>query len=128
MTKTRKSRETERSKYWRGVVQEWEASGMTQVSFCQERDVSPAAFSWWRSEFKRRDRKVETGIQPSNRCKNPESHEFPFVQVSVPETMAACSPPERIEIILTSGHQIRVPQEFSSETLQRVIEVLEAAC
>ncbi len=128
MTKTRKANETERSKYWRGGVKEWEASGMTQASFCRERELSPAAFSWWRSEFKRRDRKAEAGVQPSEAGKNPAPPRFPFVQVSVPETMAPCPPQDRIEIILPSGHQIRVPQEFSSETLQRVIEVLGAAC
>ncbi len=128
MTKTSKPRETERSKYWRDVMKEWEASRMTQVSFCRERGISPAAFSWWRSEIKKRDRKEKAVVQPSEACQNSTPHGLPFVQISVPENIAPSASHDRIEIILASGHQIRVPQGFSSETLQRVLEVLESAC
>lgn len=129
MTKKKQPRETERSKYWRRMVTEWEGSGTTQVAFCQERGLSPAAFSWWRSEFKRRDRKAKGGVQASEPCKNLDCRGIPFVQVTGLETIPpGLSSQDRIEIILASGHQIRVPQEFSSEALQRVLKVLESGC
>ena len=128
MTKIRKSKETERSKYWRHVVKEWETSGMTQAAFCRERDLSSAAFSWWRREFKKRDSKTKAGIQSTKPSKNSESHGLQFVQVSGLEKIAPFHPQDRIEIILANGHQIRVPHEFSSETLQRVLKVLESVC
>ena len=32
-------KETERSRYWRGVIADWEVSGMTQAGFCRSRGL-----------------------------------------------------------------------------------------
>ncbi len=41
----------ERLAYWRALVREHAASGLTQVAFCAAKKVSPKSFQRWRSKL-----------------------------------------------------------------------------
>jgi len=42
---------------WKEFISEWQASGKTRQTFCQERDITVANFSYWRTKLN----KVNTG-------------------------------------------------------------------
>ena len=42
---------TERQAYWRDQLLQWAQSGISQKHFCQQRDLSPHAFTWWKARY-----------------------------------------------------------------------------
>jgi len=38
---------------WKVLIAEWQESGKTRKEFCQERDVTVATFSYWRTKLNR---------------------------------------------------------------------------
>jgi len=51
-TKRERGEETERSRYWRGMMSARERSGLAQAEFCRRKGLSGAAFAWWPRRFK----------------------------------------------------------------------------
>jgi len=47
-----KQRAGGRSEYWRQLISEWSASGLSQVGFCAERGVSVGSFRCWKWKLK----------------------------------------------------------------------------
>jgi hypothetical protein len=37
----------DRREYWRGVVEEWRASGVSKAAFCRERGIATWKFHYW---------------------------------------------------------------------------------
>ena len=124
---SRARRETERSRYWRGVIADWEASGMTQAGFCRSRGLSTASFYYWKSRFKQeKPAETETGIVPvSNRlCPRTENHRVtserqvnsPFIPVDVVGSVSESMDGDRIMVWLPNGCRLDVPQGFDPES------------
>jgi hypothetical protein len=118
--------ETKRSRYWRRQVKAWESSGLTQVAFCQQKGLSLPAFRWWRGEFKKqREAEHEEKTSRTAECvRRDEGTEF------IPVVLREAAEEEngQIEVILRSGHRVSVLPHFDTETLQRVVQVLEGTC
>lgn len=128
-------KETERSRYWRGVIADWEASGMTQAEFCRSRGLSAASFYYWKSRFKQdQSTKTGTGIVPVSRKLSPrtENHRVsrerqvnsPFIPVDVLGTVPEPMDTDRIMVWLPSGCRLDVPQGFDAESVERVEHTL----
>lgn len=103
------NRKTSGSGYWRGVLEKWLASGMSQRRFCEERGISLSTFTYWR----RRLREMSEGGSASA-----------FIPVEI-------KPPRRetghsyYEVRLKNGARIRVPFDFESDSLLRLIGLLD---
>lgn len=48
-------RSAEKEEFWRLVLTEQQASGMTIKAFCAQQGLAAHAFSWWKREIKKRD-------------------------------------------------------------------------
>ncbi len=99
---SRLKRSVQKEAFWRLVVDEHVASGLSVRAFCQSKVVSEASFYFWRRELARRDR--EASLPPDTpamlpvrvfeseqaRALTPEANdrvsefESPLVEVSVP--------------------------------------------
>ncbi len=129
----RRSRKRQpRSVYWRGHIQSWISSGLTQVDFCQQHELSLPAFRWWRWKLKQEDAENEALSTPQESS----GQSMRLVPVRVVERELAGLPAPRVsasgerattfEVLLESGTCIRVPEDFDAESLGRLLRTLEA--
>ncbi len=51
-----KSRDAAKEQYWRGMIQQFEASGLGVRGFCDREGLSERRFYWWRRTLRQRDR------------------------------------------------------------------------
>lgn len=126
----RRGVETERSRYWRRMIAAWETSGLTQAEFCRRRQVSASAFHWWRGELRKRSRRDEESGSPPSRRKtnNRKSNAAAFIPVVIKQEEDRRTEDSRIELMIPSGHLLRVPRDFHDETLIRLLKAVESAC
>jgi putative transposase len=96
-----KKEQTERHKYWRGVIVEQKASGKSIRDFCRERNLGEHSFYWWRRVLR-------------------EEKPVAFALV---ETKPA-APAAKFELALGSGEVLRVPADV--ESLRVLLEALRA--
>jgi len=102
----------------RGVLADWQRSGMTLREFGEKRGIPPSTLSWWRRVF--RDAGDEDGIGPAVETS------VVFTEVPKPGNLPMAS--AIVEIVLPSGHLVRVPAGADSDTLQRVLQALQTTC
>lgn len=132
-------KETERSRYWRGVIADWEVSGMTQAGFCRSRGLNAASFYWWRRRLKEQEAaETETAIVASSNSLSPTTRnhwtsserkrDSPFIPVDVVRSVSELLDGDRIMVWLPSGCRLGVPEGFDAESLGRLVEVLESIC
>jgi hypothetical protein len=86
-------RDPERERFWRGTLSAWRSSGLSVREFCDRRDLTQAAFYYWRKELRRRD---------GERAAPPASPAFVPVTVIPASTVA-------VEVRCPSGHVVTVP-------------------
>lgn len=116
--------ETDRAKYWRSIVEQWEWSGLSRAEFCRQRGINGGTFAWW----KRRLRQA-SGELPARRGR-PRKGAERFVEVRVAPAsaveLAGTSSLPAYEIVLARGRSIRVPSQFDGQTLSRLISAVES--
>lgn len=102
------NRKRNRSDYWRGVLEKWSASGFSQRRFCEERGISLSTFTYWRRRL---------------RGENQVESQAPFIPVEIKPSQGSRRS-SHYEIRLEEGVRIRVPFDFESESLSRLIDLL----
>jgi hypothetical protein len=110
-----------RGRFWRKHVQQWQRSDTTQIQYCQEHDLSVAAFRWWR-------RKLTPGHPAVDSQEELPLAPVPtFTEIRIPEgdTAAAAYP---YEIILPDRTQLRLRQNFDAEAVTALVSLLRASC
>jgi hypothetical protein len=82
------------------------------------RGIPPSTLSWWRRVFRRAGAEDGNGTAVENAV----------VFTEVPKPANAPGPPAALEIVLHSGHLVRVPAGVDPATLQRVLQALRTTC
>ena len=98
-----KEEQESRYKKWRDLINEQEASGLTQGEFCKERNVSSAQLSYYRGILKPKQAHVGT-----------------FAPVSIKQTPSV----KDIRITLTNGFQCIFPSDLNALQIKEWIMVL----
>ena len=101
----------ERERYWRGVIRDQKASGLSISAFCREREVPPASFFSWRRKLADRERSVAR-----------EDTAAKFVPIELPSPPAATR--SCCEVVLTDGCRIIVPARFDAGSLREILGAL----
>ena len=109
-----------RARQMRRVLARWERSGLKLREFGERHGIPLSTLTWWRQVFRR------AGEPVSAEAKRVASDAVVFTEVPRPAT--APTTPAVLEIVLRSGHMLRVPAGADSDTLQRVLQTLQAAC
>ena len=110
-----------RARQMRRVLARWQRSGLTLREFGQQRRIPVSTLTWWRQVFRRAGETVNAGTKNA-----PASDAVVFTEV--PPRAIVPTPSPVMEIVLRSGHVLRVPSGADADTLQRVLEALQTAC
>ena len=107
-----------RARQMRRVLAYWQRSGLTLREFGEKRGIPLSTLSWWRQVFRRAGDEDGNGV----------AAEPPvvFTEVPLPTNVARTS--AVLEIVLPSGHLVRVPTGADTDTLQRVLQALQTTC
>ncbi len=107
-----------RAREMRRVLARWQRSGLTLREFGQQRGIPASTLSWWRQVFRR------AGEEKMKRA--PAVNAVVFTEVPPPAKLPRTAPV--LEIVLHSGHLLRVPAGADTDTLQRVLQALQTTC
>lgn len=122
-----------KSDHWTEIVREYRRSGLTQVRFCREHDISYHSLRWWvrrlgggRPDDTSPRRMPPAALKPPM----PEATRFLPVRIIEDDTdrfavdRSRDAPPP-IQVILDGGHRIAVGPGFAPDVLRRVVVALE---
>jgi hypothetical protein len=107
---------TERAGYWSDLMAAWRRSGLSQAEFCRRRGVKIASFGWWKRQLQK-----PAGDGPRRRGRPPKASGR-FVEVR----LTGGSSTSTYEVVLSRGRSIRVPEQFDSQILSRLIAAVES--
>jgi hypothetical protein len=116
----RRERDVGKERFWRGVVQRWQRSGLTASAFCTEQGLSTASFYSWRRTVAQRDQQAASTL-PLVR------HERADLPAFVPLCVAPAVATQPLEVVVGPGRVIRVSPGFDAATLRNLLAVLEEA-
>jgi hypothetical protein len=113
-----RQRDRAKEQQWRRLIAEWRRSQLNIRAFCEERQLSEPSFHAWRRTLAERARE-----QTARRRRQASREQLPaFVPLQVtPEVSDDAS---GIEVVLASGHVLRVRSGFDVETLRQLLAVL----
>jgi hypothetical protein len=122
---------TARARQMRRVLERWQRSGLTLVEFARREGFVPTTLSWWRHVFRTADpaSRVEGHARTTRRDREgvaPVDQRPRFTEVRVARA-AERMPAVVIEVVLRSGHQVRVPAGVDPAALRAVVAVLEGS-
>ena len=109
-----------RARQMRRELARWQSSGLKLREYGQQRGIPVSTLSWWRQVFRRAG---EQGSAASKRSR--ASDVVVFTEVPQPANVARTVV---VEIVLHSGHLVRVPAGVDADTLQRVLQALQTTC
>jgi hypothetical protein len=106
--------------HWNALVNDFRRSGLTQADFCRQRNISLASFRYHfykpcPAKPTSRDDRSPTGS---------DNHFLPVTILPDPTSIATSSQPH-LELVLSNGCRISVTPGFDSQTLRRLIAVVE---
>ena len=107
-----KPRDPRKEQFWRRMLRQWQRSGLSVRAFCDQQGLSQPSFYAWRRTLGERDARA-----------------IAFVPVEVlPEPLplpTSDEPACGLELLLTSGHMLRIGPAFDAPTLRRLLAVLQ---
>ena len=112
----------QREECWRQRVARWRKSGLTQAAFGAREGIKPWDLSRWIHQLG-----LEEGKRPARTCDDEvprRKRPAAFVPVRVVEA-APLADPILVEVVIRSGHVLRLPPGFDPATLRRAVETLE---
>ena len=109
MSATHATRKEKRT-YWLQKISEWKSSGQSQTHYCKSHELNPHVFIYWKRKF---DQELKS--QP------------PLVPVKIVSQISPqrIAEPTGLSLHLQDRFEISIGKDFDSETLGRLVEVLE---
>ena len=100
----------ERRQFWQMVIETWQDSGLLVSKFCKAGGLSEGTFYNWR-------KKLAGGHSQRNEHADPSPSAF--IEIAMPKRN-----PAAFELLLSSGHTLRIGSTADNKTLSNVISVL----
>jgi len=116
------STKTARARQMGRVLARWERSGLTLTEFGRRQGIAPSTLTWWRQVFRRAGERAQGAAASAPPRNAVVFTEVPCVAPGPPKA------PAIPEIVMRSGHVIRVPAGADTDTLQRVLDILQPTC
>ena len=107
--RTRKEKNREKQEYWRSHIKAWEESGLSQVDYCRENNLSRHRFTYWKCKGDKKTVSmtfVPVLSKPSN-------------QHSIMHNTAP------LKVLIGDRYRVEVGDGFSPDTLSRLMEALK---
>ena len=105
---SRKERNREKQRVWTNHINAWKSSGLSQVEYCRQKDLSRCRFTYWKCKLEKKADPVTFVPIPgkSFRSQIPHNNQVP------------------IKLIIDRGYQIEIGDGFSPDTLSSLIRTL----
>jgi hypothetical protein len=100
------------------VLAEWQRGGLTLREFGEQRGIRESTLRWWRRVFR------AAGAEELNGTAAEKA--VVFTEVRPPAHVRRT--PAVVEIVVPSGHLVRVPAGADDATLRQVLEALRTTC
>src|SRR5512144_751992 len=98
---------TEVRAFWRHHLEQWQHSGLTQIAYCRQQDVSRDRFSYWKKRLlPAQAREAAAGDEPG------------FLRLQVASVGA------RVAVVLHERLRVEVQPGFDPATLRAVVQAL----
>jgi hypothetical protein len=133
-------RDPKLEQFWRKTLAAWAASGLNVRDFCREHRLAEPSFYAWRREIAARDGNPvpepaapPEPVPPRRRSKPAPRPVAPAVRrppVLAPKPGFVAQrvvPDAPLEVVLRSGHVLRIPPGYDGTHLRAVVAALEAA-
>lgn len=105
---TREEINREREESWTRHIKGWEESGLTQIEYCRQNNLSKHRFTYWKCKRHRKDEPVKfVSLCPTRTTRN----------ASLKDT--------GVRLIIRDRYRVEVGEGFSEDVLHRLIVVLE---
>jgi len=95
----------EKRRYWKQRLDAWQASGLTQIEYCRQNDLSRFRFQYWKKRFQ------ESASMPA------------LIEVPFSSVMAG-KPYHSLRLVVGDQYQIAVERDFDPVALRQLIGVL----
>ena len=105
---TREERNREKRQLWASHIKSWEASGLTQIDYCRQNNLSRHRFTYWKSKYYRKTTPVSF-VAISGKAIRPQV--FHNHQTT-------------LRLHIDGTYQIDIGDGFSPETLSSLIHTL----
>ncbi|MBN1361617.1 MAG: hypothetical protein JW993_13545 [Sedimentisphaerales bacterium] len=116
---------TERGRFWLRHLERWQPSGLSQVRYCREHQLSVAAFGWWKGQLSSRRKQPQAGTGACDEI----GDEGTFVELSWPDIgQRETSASVVYEIALAGGRRLRLGPHFKPEQVRQLVTLLERGC
>lgn len=110
---------------WAALIDEWHASGLSLPAFCTRRGLNATTMQGW--IYKRPHKSAIARARRTEEASEDRPTSPAFLPVRVVDTEQEHEGTDRsgIEIVLGAGRRVVIKAGFDSETLRRVMVVLE---
>ena len=107
---------------WSKRVERWRDSGLSAKEFAAETGLKASTLSYWKWRLKSEGKPAprSASLVKTTARKPPQEQSLSFVEVARSAIAAS-----RFEVELAHGVVVRVPMDFDSEALGRLLIVLE---
>jgi hypothetical protein len=106
---TREEQNREKQRVWTSRIKEWKSSGLSQVEYCRQKELSKCQFTYWKCKLDKKEAAVKF-VSISGES----------VQTQIPRNNQA-----PLKLILDSKYQIEIGDGFSPGTLSALIRTLD---
>lgn len=110
MGSPQKQQRQEKENFWRPHLNAWQKSSQTMAAYSREQGVNVDQFRYWYTQLYK---------QKSN-----ASLSFTEMKVSPLALTAYSMPQQTIDIVLTTGHCVKVPVNVDEMSLTRLLRLL----
>jgi hypothetical protein len=106
---TREEKNRKKAEYWRSHIEVWRKSGLSQIDYCRNNNLSRCRFTYWK-------------------CKDDkQSKPMTFIPVlhkpsKIPRTVKNTAP---LKVLMGDRYRIEIGDGFTPETLSRLMYTLE---
>jgi len=105
---TRKERNREKEQFWSTHMESWKESGLRQVDYCRQKDLSRTRFTYWKCKLTKKAGSV-TFVQMPGKAIRSQRH---------PKNQGS------LKLNINSTYQIEIGDGFSPDTLSTLIRTL----
>lgn len=111
---TKNQRCSSKERFWRRIMRQWRSSGLTIRDFCDQHQLNEPSFYYWRRTLAQRDAETARFVPV---------HVVP--DENLPPTDSTNESGQGLELLLGSGHLLRIGPGFDGPTLQRLLALLQ---
>ena len=105
---TRNKRNRGKERYWSKHIKLWKDSGLRQVAYCRQKDLSRTQFTYWKCKLAKKATPVTFIPIPGKTTRS-----------QVPNNEQGC-----LKLNIGSTYQVEISDGFSPDTLSTLIRIL----